>query len=605
MATELKNNKEDLNIVIAGHVDHGKSTIIGRLLADTDSLPDGKLEQVKETCRRNSKPFEYAFLLDALKDEQSQGITIDSARCFFETDKREYIIIDAPGHIEFLKNMVTGAARAEAALLVIDADEGIQENSKRHGYMLSMLGIEQVVVLVNKMDLVDYNEQVYENIVEDYTDFLSEIDVTPETFVPVSGMEGDNIASLSDNTPWYEEETVLEVLDNFEAEELPVDKPFRMPVQDVYKFTKGGDRRRIVAGSITSGRVNVGDEVVFYPSGKRSTVKSIEGFSQPTKVNEEVGNATGFTLDEQIYITRGEVATRAGELKPEATSRIRANVFWLGKEAMSKGKEYHLKLGTAKVKARIEEIKRVIDASDLSQNQAKNQIERHDVAEVVLKLDDAIAFDLASEIAETSRFVIIDEYEIAGGGIVQESLADKQSWVRKQVMMRNYKWEQSKIPADQRAEKYNQKSSLVLITGEEDVGKKPTAKALEKRLFDDGKIVYFLGIGNLLYGVDADIKAGEESNHREEHLRRLAEVSHLMLDAGAILVVTAVELTQEDLELIRTTVDHDKIETVWLGNNITTDINYDLHIPNFETEEEAAGEIKCLLQERGIIFKPW
>ncbi|SKA11394.1 adenylyl-sulfate kinase, partial [Selenihalanaerobacter shriftii] len=225
------------------------------------------------------------------------------------------------------------------------------------------------------------------------------------------------------------------------------------------------------------------------------------------------------------------------------------------------------------------------------------------VAECILKLDKAIAFDLTSEIAETSRFVIVDEHEIAGGGIVQAALEDEQSWVREKVMLRNYKWEKSHITNDERAEKYNQKSTLVVITGEEDVGKKPTAKALEKRLFDDGKIVYFLGIGNLLYGVDADIK-GQSNNHREEHLRRLAEVSHIMLDAGAILAVTAVELTQEDLELIKTTVNADKIETVWLGENVTTDIDYDLHIPEFEEVEDAAQQIKNLLQERGIIFNP-
>jgi bifunctional enzyme CysN/CysC len=221
---EINEKIEDMNVVIAGHVDHGKSTIIGRLLADTASLPEGKLEQVKETCRRNSKPFEYAFLLDALKDEQAQGITIDSARCFFETEQRRYIILDAPGYIEFLKNMVTGAARAEAALLVIDADEGIQENSRRHGYMLSMLGIKQVTVLVNKMDLVDYSQEVFDEIVEEYTEFLHQIDIEADSFVPVSGMEGDNIASLSEQTPWYEDETVLEVLDSFEAEGLPASR---------------------------------------------------------------------------------------------------------------------------------------------------------------------------------------------------------------------------------------------------------------------------------------------------------------------------------------------------------------------------------------------
>src|SRR5210317_1708801 len=174
--------KEDMNIVVVGHVDHGKSTVVGRMLSDTDSLPEGKLEQVKENCKRNSKPFEYAFLLDALKDEQAQGITIDTARVFFSTKTRDYIILDAPGHIEFLKNMVTGASRAEAALLVIDADEGVQENSRRHGYMISMLGIKQIAVVINKMDLVDYSKDVFDKIVTEYTAFLNEINIKPVTF---------------------------------------------------------------------------------------------------------------------------------------------------------------------------------------------------------------------------------------------------------------------------------------------------------------------------------------------------------------------------------------------------------------------------------------
>jgi len=534
--------EQDLKLVIAGHVDHGKSTIIGRMLADTDSLPDGKLEQVKETCRRNSKPFEYAFLLDALKDEQAQGITIDSARVFFQTDFRQYIILDAPGHIEFLKNMVTGAAHAEAALLVIDAEEGVQENSRRHGYMLSMLGIKQMAVVVNKMDLVDYDQETYDKIVEEYTDFLTEIGIEPMTFLPVSGFYGDNVAEQSDNMPWYEGQTVLELLDSFENEALPHNKPFRMPVQDVYKFTKGGDDRRIVAGTAAAGELNVGDEVVFYPSGKKSKVKTIEGFKEPEKHKIKVGKASGFTLEEQIYITRGEVAVRCDEAEPKVSARIEASVFWLGREPLVKDKVYQLKVGTARAKARLEKINRVIDASNLNQDEEKEEIERHDVAEVVFKLDNAMAFDLAGEIEETSRFVIVDDFEIAGGGIISAALEDEQSWVREKVMRRNYNWEQSLIGREDRAEKYNQKSTLVLITGEEDVGKKPTAKALEKRLFEDGKVVYFLGIGNLLYGVDADIKNGNNGNHKEEHLRRLAEVSHLMLDAGAILIVTAIEI---------------------------------------------------------------
>ena len=300
--------QEKMDIVFVGHVDHGKSTVIGRLLADTHSLPEGKLEQVRQSCERNSKPFEYAYLIDALKDERAQNITIDSARVFFKSDKRHYIIIDAPGHIEFIKNMVTGASRAEAAVLVIDAHEGIQENSRRHGYLLWMLGIKQIVVLVNKMDLVNYQKDVYESIQTEYDKYLHELGIKPICYIPVSGREGDNIVSASPKTPWYKGDSVLSALDSFEKAKPITDKNFRMPVQDIYRFTKYGDDRRIVAGSISSGMVKVGDEVTFYPSGKTSTIKSIETYSSPVKTMALSGDATGFTLQEQIYIKRGEIA---------------------------------------------------------------------------------------------------------------------------------------------------------------------------------------------------------------------------------------------------------------------------------------------------------
>jgi len=438
-------DRRDMSIVIVGHVDHGKSTIIGRLLADTDSLPQGKLDQVREMCRRTSRPFEYAFLLDALKDERDQGITIDSARVFFKTALRRYIIIDAPGHIEFLKNMVTGAARAEAALLVIDASEGIKENSKRHGYMLSMLGIDQVTVLINKMDLMGYDEKVFNELKDDYEAFLESIGVRAASFIPVSGMQGANIAERSPETPWYRGRTVLETLDGFKNQPLPVNKPFRMPVQGVYRFTQNNDRRRIIAGTVETGRLSVGDTVVFYPSGKQSRVKTIEAFNAPLPTTVEAGQATGFTLEEQIYVRRGEIATHAGEPRPEVTSTLRANLFWLGKSPLTKDKRYILKLGTARVGAQVSEILQVLDASDFSRSLGNDQVNRNDVAECILQLENAIAFDTSDAIPQTSRFVIVDEYEIAGGGIIQEALEDKHSWVRDKVLIRNARWERSEI----------------------------------------------------------------------------------------------------------------------------------------------------------------
>ena len=591
-----------MNIVIVGHVDHGKSTVIGRLLADTHSLPDGKLEQVRADCELNSKPFEYAFLLDALKDEQAQGITIDAARVFFKSSLRPYLILDAPGHIEFLKNMITGAARAEAALLVIDAAEGVQENSRRHGYMVSMLGVHQLAVVVNKMDLVNWDEAVYDRIVTEYSAFLEQVGIRPSCFIPVSGRGGDNIADRSGNLPWYTGPTVLDALDAFRSEPAPVEQPFRMPVQDVYKFTKQGDDRRIVAGTIDSGTVRVGDDVIFYPSGKKSRIKSLEAFNRPVQSRAEAGFAVGFTLQEQIYITRGEVATLESEPRPQVTTRLRVSLFWLGREAMVQRKEYLLKLGTARVTARLEEVLRVMDASNLETTQQRSAVQRHDVAECVLKLDRAIACDLAEDIPTTSRFVLVDDFEIRGGGIVREALPDRQTAVRDRVLLRNYKWEPSIIQPEQRAEKYNQKAALILVTGEHESDRKGVAKALEEKLFEDGKVVYFLGIGSVLYGVDADIERRPEN--RQEHMRRLAEVANLMLDAGIILVVAAAELTQDDLAVIKTAVPPGWIQTIWAGDTVTTDLACDLQLPGGAVPE-AVDRLKAHLQDEGIIFRPW
>lgn len=599
----IEAHRSDMNIVVVGHVDHGKSTIIGRLLADTGSLPEGKLEFVKETCRRNSKPFEYAFLLDALKDEQAQGITIDLARCFFKTDKRNYTILDAPGHIEFLKNMITGAARAEAALLVIDAGEGIQENSRRHGYMLSLLGIKQVAVLINKMDLVDYRDEIFKAIRDEYLKFLKEIGIRPTHFIPVSGMQGDNIASLSSQMPWYKDKNVLEVLDLFKAEESAPDKPFRMPVQGVYKFTRGGDNRRIVAGTIESGSLKTGDEIIFYPSGKKSNVKSIEAFNAPKNDQANAGYATGFTLTDQIFVARGELATIAGQLKPGITSRIKANIFWLGREPLVKDKTYLFKLGTAKIEATLEKVIKVIDASNLAASE-KELLDKHDVGECIFKLERDIAFDPPDLLVQNSRFVIVDNYEISGGGLVLEALPDERQVTREKVHQRYIKWEKGFIQEDERAERYNQRPTLILITGPKNVGRKQVAKALEKKLFEEGKLAYFYSMGNLLYGIDADIKKTIKNN-KQEHFRRLAEVANIMLDAGIILIVSVIELSREDTKQLQLVFSHERINTVWLGEDITTDVDIDLHIADVFSQDKTVAKIKEYLQKKGVIFKPW
>jgi bifunctional enzyme CysN/CysC len=456
-------------------------------------------------------------------------------------------------------------------------------------------------VLVNKMDLVDWDRAVFDRIRREYAAFLDQVGIRPSAFIPVSGRGGDNIADRSPHLDWYQGPTVLDALDAFHSEPAPVNLPFRMPVQDVYKFTKQGDDRRIVSGTIDSGTMKVGDPVIFYPSGKKSRVKTIEGFNRPPATRAEAGYAVGFTLNEQIYITRGEVATLETESRPQVTTRLRVSLFWLGRDPMIKRKDYLLKLGTARVTARVEEVLRVMDASTLGTSE-KAAIHRHDVAECILKLDRAIACDLAEDIPATSRFVIVDDFEIRGGGIVREALPDRQASVRDQVLLRNYKWEPSVIQPERRAEKYNQKAALILVTGENESDRKGVAKAIENKLFEDGKVVYFVGIGSVLYGVDADIERKPEN--RLEHMRRLAEVANLMLDAGMILVVAAAELTQDDLEVIKTAVQPDWIETIWAGDAITTDLAVDLQLPGGAVPE-AVDRLKAHLQDKGIIFRPW
>jgi len=593
---------EKLSIVFVGHVDHGKSTVIGRLLADTGTLPVGKLEQIQAYCDLNRMPFEYAFLIDALKDERRQNITIDSARVFFKSAKRYYIIIDAPGHIEFVKNMVTGAARAEAALLVIDAQEGIQENSRRHGNLLSMLGIRQVAVLINKMDLVDFRQERFNVLQKEYGEFLAKVGLEPVGFIPISARLGDNISHCSKTMAWYQGPTVLETLDAFEKEKPLEDRPFRMPVQDVYRFTSFGDNRRIVAGTALSGRAKVGDEIVFYPSGKRTSIASLEGFSAPSRAEILSRQAAGFTLVQQVYVNRGEMASRADEPAPRVTRRLRVSLFWLGKDPLMMNKPYLIKLGTARTHFRVERLLRVMDASSLENESGKEQVGRYEMAECLLTLDHPLAVDRAEFLLDTSRFVVVDGYEIRGGGIVLEDLPDRETRLRESVWERNAHWIPSDVTQEERAGRYNQQPCLVIISGQKGIGRKRLARALESNLFNNGRFVYYLGMGSVVYGVDADIHGRSGSKNRREHIRRMAEVANIFLDAGVILIITAVEITATDLGLFQTILDPTRILTIWVGLNTRKENSYDIHLENKDSVEESATQIVQKLQNNGFIL---
>ena len=597
----MMNGRAQMNIVIVGHVDHGKSTVIGRLLADTGTLPKGKLESVKANCRKNSKPFEYAFLLDALKDEQSQGITIDMARCFFKTAARDYIIIDAPGHIEFLKNMITGASRAESALLVIDVDEGIKENSKRHGQMVSMLGVKQVTVLVNKMDLVDFSEEVFEKLKADYSEFLAQIKVKTVSFIPVSAREGDNIASLSERMPWYKGATVLQQLDGFTSDKQLQDKPFRFPVQDIYKFTRQNDDRRIVAGTVAAGSVSVGDEVLFLPSGKQSAIQSVETFNTALKQIATTGDAFGFTLTTQIYIRPGELMVKPSEPLPEVGTRFRVNIFWVGRAPMILEKEYKLKIGSARASVKLAEICNTLDASDLSYSNNKHQLDCRDVGECILETSRPIAFDPAAASETTGRFVIVDNYEIAGGGIVIENLSADETLLQRHIRERENNWEKGLIKTEERERANGHRAKFIVFTGVPGTGKRSIAKALEQGLFSNRLKAYYLGVANIDRGLDADL--GFNADNAGERLRRIGELARIITDAGLIFITTIDDADDYDIETLKQLNEPSEILVINLGENSFSRYHPDLLIPSGGTVAEAVKKVADLLKTKEIIIE--
>jgi bifunctional enzyme CysN/CysC len=587
-----------MNIVIVGHVDHGKSTVVGRLLNDTGSLPTGKVDAVRKECLRTGKPFEYAFLLDALSDEQDQGITIDTARCFFKTAKRDYIIIDAPGHIEFLKNMISGAARAEAAALIIDAKEGVRENSRRHGYILSMLGIRQVVVCVNKMDLVDYSQEHFNRIEAEYRAFLEGIGaVSPRQFIPIAAINGENLAERSKPMAWYQGPTLLETLDNFPQAPSKDRAPLRMPVQAVYKFTSQGDDRRIISGRIEAGTVKVGDRVVFSPSNKTSVIRTIEGFNVPVRTEISAGWSTGFTLGEEIYIQRGEIMSLADHA-PLVSTRFRANLIWLGKKPLVKDRDYKLKIGTTACPVRVHKLLKVIDASQLNTELVKDFVGRHDVADVILESRQSVPFDLIGDCDATGRFVLVDGYDVAGGGIITGSVADEQDDFRTEARLRDFNWVKGGVSPSERAKRFGHRAVLVMVVGRAGVGKTHYAQALEKELFASGCQSYMLDGTNVLLGVDHDLSVDAA---RSELVRRFGEVAHLLLNAGMIVVSTTNAIGLADHSAVQALIGDTPSLVLEIDPQGRSTAPCDLRILGTESIDNVVAQVRELLRIRGVL----
>jgi len=561
-----------LRIVIVGHVDHGKSTLIGRLLNDTGSLPDGKVEQVQEMSRKRGMPFEWAFVMDALQAERDQGITIDTTQIHFKTKQRPYVIIDAPGHTEFLKNMVTGASQADAALLVIDAGEGALEQSRRHAYLLHLLGVRQVAVVINKMDRVEFAQSRYETVAHEIKEYLAELGLFPKAVIPVSARNGDNIVARNeDQARWYLGPTVIEQLDAFRPQQTSPDQPLRFPLQDVYK----PDDRRILAGRVESGRLRVGDTLRFAPTGASAKIVSIEAWNHPeTVLSAQAGQSIGITLDKRIFAERGHIA-HYEDAAPVLTHRLSVRLFWLVSEPMQIGRTYTLKIATAEHRVTVEQVTAVINVEDLTSTPGK-AVHRNEVAEVVLRSRSPIAVDLAADLPRTGRGVLLDGHDVVGGCLVVEA---------EDLATANITEVSHTVSGEERAAANGHKGGILWLTGLSGAGKSTLAMALERALFDRGWQTFVLDGDNVRNGLNAGL--GFSPDDRAENIRRVAETAKLFADAGMVVIASLISPLQADRARARV-IGGDRFHEVHVAADLATCEERD---PKGLYKKARAGEI--------------
>ena len=404
-----------MNIVITGHVDHGKSTFIGRLLFETGSIPESLVEEVRRVSNERGEDMQFAFFLDALEEERTQNITIDTTQTFFKTDKRRYVIIDAPGHREFLKNMVSGASLADAAVLVVDISRGIEEQTRRHANILKLLGLTDVIVAVNKLDMVNYEQAKFAEITKEIQSFFAKLGLTPKKIIPISAKSGENILKKSENLSWYKGLTLLEELDALEEPESLSSKDTRVIVQGI--FPKGGEN--ILLSRIVSGEVRVGDSFDVYPGNQKVVVKSIkEGFGSPEIATS--GRSVGIVLDKDISIGRGAVLSRGAT--PMQTSALRTTIFSMTEKPIAVEQELTLKCGTQAVQSRIKKVITRIDSSTLEvTGENSEKLEGTEVADVELSTDSPVVFENFNSVPGLGRIVLVVNDEVLAAGIINNA----------------------------------------------------------------------------------------------------------------------------------------------------------------------------------------
>ncbi len=563
-----------LKLVVAGHVDHGKSTVIGRLLHEAGALPEGKVEELQRVSERRGMPLEWSFALDSLQAERDQAVTIDTTRDQFKLDDRDFVIIDAPGHREFLANMVSGASGADAAVLVVDAAEGLQEQTRRHAQLLRLLGLEQIAVAVNKLDLVDFAETRFRALEDEIRGFLGELGLAPRTVLPLSARHGDNLARATERLAWYRGPTLVEALLGFTPGAPAEAAPLRLPIQDVYRQGE----RRILVGRIEAGRLAQGDTLLFSPSNKRARVLSLEAWPGPPPGAAGAGYSVGLTLDRPLFIERGEVASHV-EAAPLLARQFGATVFWLGAEPLVAGRELRLRLGTTEAPVTVERIERVIDSDSLAPLAAA-MVERDQVAELSLRSPALLSLD------DGARFVLRDRGATLGGGRV---------FLRGIVDLRpapngkndNLTPVAHKVSPAARAARFGHKGGVLWFTGLSGAGKSTLAMAMEQHLFRRGYAVYVLDGDNIRSGLNANL--GFSPEDRVENIRRVGEVAALFADAGFLCITAFISPYRADRARARAATPPGAFHEIYVSADLATCEQRD---PKGLYRRARAGEIR-------------
>lgn len=533
-----------LSLVLAGHVDHGKSSLLGRLLHELDLLPTGKADELAAMSTRRGVPLDWSFVLDGFQAERDQAITLDTTRVRLRTPRREFVVIDAPGHKELLKNMIGGASAAAAALLVLDVQAGSEEQTLRHAYLLKLLGVRALVVAINKMDLVGYDEAAFATRSREVSAALARLGIEPRAIVPVSARDGANLRERGAMPDWYRGPSLIAALEALPAATPDHALPLRMPVQDVYVHGE----RRVLAGRIESGRVAVGDELLFSPSGRAGKVAELLAWPGPQPDAVDAGDNAAVVLDRPVVVERGDVASHR-EHAPKLTAVFDAEIFWLSATPLVPGRELTMQLGPRSLAVRVQAIRHRIDVATLAPELASS-IAAGEIASVTLRAHELIAIDDFAAMPATGRFVLRDGYVTVGGGI-----ADASGYPDHRVMperARNLTPMRHQVTETERAGRFGHAGAVVWLTGLSAAGKSTLAMALERRLFDGGYATFVLDGDNVRRGLNANL--GFSPEDRQENIRRVGEAAALFAEAGFVCITAFISPYRDDRRRARAAV---------------------------------------------------